>query len=75
MIENKLYVYMNEYCSTILGLGKRRLTKKEYQFLKLLIVNSGKCKQILMLYLNCTIREDEESDGRKESERTHNSFR
>lgn len=28
MIENKLYVYMNEYCSTILGLGKRRLTKK-----------------------------------------------
>lgn len=27
MMENKLYVYMNEYYSTILGLGKRRLTK------------------------------------------------
>lgn len=27
MMENKLYVYMNEYYPSILGLGKRRLIK------------------------------------------------
>lgn len=28
MVENKLYVYMNKYYSTIPGLGKRSLTKE-----------------------------------------------
>lgn len=70
MIEKELYIYMNNYYSTILGLGKRNLIKEEYNFSKLLIVNYGKHKQMGTLSVPDYLRENKESDRRKGSQRT-----